>query len=157
MLVSSTMSQNVPEDPDAASEHLAVAEDYAARAVEALEAWVDSPASIQVNARVKRDYLVEAHSNLGMVRFQTADFAGAAEAFKDAVAVIPDDPYVHYRLGVAYNNSQNYDEAMASFARAVFLGLSDARPNLEQVYGAQNGTLDGLDEFIEARGAEVGQ
>lgn len=157
MLVSSMMSQNVPEDPDAASEHLALAEDYAARAVEALEIWVDSPASIQVNARVKRDYLVEAHSNLGMVRFQTADYAGAAEAFRDAVSVVPDDPILHYRLGVAYNNSQNMDEAVASLARAVFFGFADARANLEAAYQAKTGSLDGLDEFIEARGAELGQ
>lgn len=157
MLVSSMMSQNVPQDPDAASEHLAAAEDYAQRAVDALEAWIDSPASVQVNARVKRDYLVEAHSNLGMVRFQTADYAGAAEAFKDAVDVVPDDPILHYRLGVAYNNSQNPDEAVASLARAVFLGFSDARPNLETAYQAKNGSLEGLDEFIEAQGAELGR
>lgn len=156
MNVVQRMSQNLPEDPDAAGAQLETAADYATRAISELEVWVDSPDAALVNERVKRDYLVEAHTNLGMIHFQTGDFAAAAEAFNGAVGVVPDDPTLHYRAGVAYYNSQQVDEAASALAKAVFLNFSDARPALEAAYQAKTGSLDGLDDFIQAEGSQLG-
>ena len=155
MTIAQLMAQNVPQDAEASGPFLVEAEDYATRAVSAMEQWVASDASESAGDEEKANYLAEAHSNLGMIHFQTGEFAGAADAFAAAAEFIPTDPVLHYRLGVAYNNSQDVDGAARSLACAVFLGFSDARPALEAVYQVKNGSLDGLDAFIQSEGAQL--
>jgi Flp pilus assembly protein TadD len=151
------MSVNAPEDETTRRAFLEDAEGYATRAVAAMQEWIRSEASSEVSESQKADYMNQAYSNLGMIHFQTGDFTGAAEAFSGAAEALPRDPVSYYRLGVAYNNSQNVEGAASSLARAVFLGFADARPALEAVYQARSGSLDGLDEFIRGEGERIAE
>jgi Flp pilus assembly protein TadD len=157
MTVAQLMSVNAPEDETTRRAFLEDAEGYATRAVAAMQEWIRSEASSEVSESQKADYMNQAYSNLGMIHFQTGDFTGAAEAFSGAAEALPRDPVSYYRLGVAYNNSQNVEGAASSLARAVFLGFADARPALEAVYQARSGSLDGLDEFIRGEGERIAE
>jgi tetratricopeptide (TPR) repeat protein len=155
MTLAQTMTQNVPQE--GRGPFLEEAAGYATRAVTAMEEWVVSEASASVNEDLKAEYLAEAHSNVGLIHFQTGNYAGAAAAFEAATRAAPGDGVLYYRLGVAHNNSQNVDGAVSSFARAVFLGVTDARPLLEAAYQVKNGNLEGLDDFIRNEGEQTAQ
>jgi Flp pilus assembly protein TadD len=149
------MTQNVPQE--GRGPFLEEAAGYATRAVTAMEVWVVSEASASVNEDLKAEYLAEAHSKVGLIHFQTGNYAGAAAAFEAATRAAPGDGVLYYRLGVAHNNNQNVDGAVSSFARAVFLGVTDARPLLEAAYQVKNGNLEGLDDFIRNEGEQTAQ
>lgn len=156
MRVAQIMSVEVPDDPTAKKAHLEEAEGYASDAITALKEWVVSDASANVGQTQKDGLVAQAYSNLGMIYFQTPDYARAAEAFASAAEALPTNAALHYQLGVAYNNSQNIEAAASSLARAVYLGFDQGRPALESVYQAMHGgSLDGLDEFVETEGKQV--
>ena len=148
--------QRIPEDGPARTEHLEAAEDYAARAVDAVDAYVTSPDSAEIEDLEKAAMVSQANTALGMVHFQQQEFRDAALAYGRAADSVP-EAQLYFLLGVAHFNDQNVDPAVSALARAVFLDFPQpqARQLLEVAYEVQNGSLDGLDDYIESEGGQL--
>ena len=65
---------------------------------------------------------------------------------------------MHYMLGLAGANAQDIDVALPAFARAHYLApeIAEVRTTLEQLYEAKEGTLDGLEAYIQSEGTALG-
>ncbi len=148
--------QRIPEDGPARTEHLEAAEDYAARAVDAVDAYVTSPDSAEIEDLEKAAMVSQANTALGMVHFQQQEFRDAALAYGRAADSVP-EAQLYFLLGVAHFNDQNVDPAVSALARAVFLDFPQpqARQLLEVAYEVQNGSLDSLDDYIESEGSQL--
>ena len=74
-------------------------------------------------ADYKKGQMSQAHEALGMVAFARKNYAGAEEAFKQALEVSPQaDPMVLYRLGQTYSAQNKQDDAIAAFDKATAAG-----------------------------------
>lgn len=71
----------------------------------------------------------EALHLLGMIAFQTARSADAAELIRRAVQINPSNPYFHSNLGIALQNQGKLEEAVASYKNALRL-----KPDFADVY-----------------------
>lgn len=58
----------------------------------------------------------------GAGHYDAGKIEEAIEAFKQATKLQPDDPQIHYMLGIAYSKSKAYKESFESFKRAIRLG-----------------------------------
>jgi Flp pilus assembly protein TadD len=68
------------------------------------------------------------HFNLGVMRLQDQDTAGAIAALETATSLAPDVARYHLTLGVALLRERDYDRAMASFERARQLAPGESAP-----------------------------
>jgi Flp pilus assembly protein TadD len=64
-------------------------------------------------------------NNLGTSRSSAGDKAGAAEAFRQAIAADPTYAAAHYNLGLAYRNQGRMEESDREIWRAIELGVGD--------------------------------
>ena len=157
LTISRVMAERPPEDEQELEAHMDIAEEHAKHAIENVEALLRSPASDQMAEQQKAGLLSSVHGTLGFVYFHQKEYGDAAKEYETALEADRGDAIAHYRLGVTYNNDRKVDPALESLARAVFLGvpLPEVRQILEQVYELKNGSLEGLDEFIENEGQEL--
>jgi tetratricopeptide (TPR) repeat protein len=81
----------------------------------------------------------EIRFNLGTVRRQMRDYAGAVTDLEVAVKLKPDDAQYANNLGVAYRFANRYDDAVKAFQKAIALSPDDAsfHFNLAVVYRRQ--------------------
>ena len=89
--------------------------------------------------------------------FQMEEFGDAQREFRSAVEALP-DPVAYFSLGLAYVEDEEIEDAMAAFARSVFLGGStegQAREMLERLYEFENDSLDGLDAYVQSEGGRI--
>jgi tetratricopeptide (TPR) repeat protein len=158
MNVSTIMVQTPPEGAGREG-YLEEARGYAERSVEALGTFLAGPDSANLDEATRANLMKEAHSTLGLAAFQLEEWEAAASHYEDALGLAPNDPLAHYMLGLSHNNDQDLDGALSALARAVFLEFPDAqaRTSLEALYQRKNGSLDGLDEYIQSEGARIGQ
>ena len=157
--LSSTMAERVPEDGNAQEDHLDRAEEYSSDAIESLERLLAGPVGDQMGEEQKGNLLSAVHSTLGLVYLHQEEFADARDSYERALEAMPNDPVAHYRLGVAYNSDDEIDAALESLARSVYLkGVTEpeARELLNRLYAGRNGSLDGLDQFIQREGQSIG-
>lgn len=102
---------------------------------------------------------VIAHNLTGDVAYARRDYAGAIQAYRNALKHDPNNDYSYYRIGYSQWQLQDLDTAQESFAKAVVLGktyAARARQYLEQIYKPRhNNTLDGLDQLLAKAKAEV--
>ena len=159
MRVTDIMMQpdQMPQDQAALASYLEAVGDYATRAVDAVDALESGEApAADAEATDNLSLVARANSSLGMVRYMRGEYPEAAEAFDRSAESVP-DAQTYFLLGVAHNNSQNVDGAVSALARAVFLGFPSpqARQLLENAYDVKNGSLDGLDDFIQSEGAQI--
>ena len=155
VIVSSLMSQRPPQGAQAAREHWEKVEGYAKNAVVQAEAFLEGPDGAELDPAQKAANLARVHSTLGLVHFQQEEYADAIQAYEAAVAAVA-EPVSYYILGLSYNNAQQMDDASPAFARAVYLELPDARGALEQIYELKNGSLEGLEAYIQEEGQKIG-
>lgn len=105
------------------------AEQYAKRAIEGTPALTkpDGVSNDQFE-KDKNQTLAIAHSGLGLVNFQRADYAAAIAELEQSVKLAPrSDPTNYYVLGVARHNMSHFDEAAAAFRKcAEFQGSLQA-------------------------------
>ena len=87
------------------------------------------------------------------------DYAGAIQAYTEALKHDPKNDYAYFRIGYNQWQLQELDKAMEAFAKAVVLNKQNtakAREYLEQIYKPRhNNTLDGLDQLLAKAKAEV--
>jgi tetratricopeptide (TPR) repeat protein len=81
-----------------------------------------------IEGRVKSG-LARAHLNLGVMRAQARDFAGATVLLEKAAELQPDLPRVQYSLGVAAFNAGQYQKAADALTRALGAGSDVAETN----------------------------
>jgi len=76
------------------------------------------------------------HARDGLRHYKSGRFREAAEAFKQAAQLKPDDPAVRYSLGMCYVRLGRYMESIAPFREALRLNprLADGYPKLAAVY-----------------------
>jgi tetratricopeptide (TPR) repeat protein len=67
-----------------------------------------------------------AYLNLGVLKAQAEDFAGAAERFEKAAEADPEFPQVQYSLGVTRFNAKQFDRAVPALERAAAERPGDA-------------------------------
>lgn len=73
----------------------------------------------------------QAHASKGEEAFTAGDYLGAAKFYDQALKKNPDDPRLHYNAGTAAYKNNLYDEAIASFQKAL---KSDDLGLQEQTY-----------------------
>ena len=60
---------------------------------------------------------------LGLLSAEKEEYAQAIDFFKQALAVAPDNPHLHYSLAVSYQQAGDSERAMPHIRRAQELGL----------------------------------
>ncbi|MBI9091473.1 MAG: tetratricopeptide repeat protein [Desulfobacterium sp.] len=86
--------------------------------------------------RIQQQRIAEATVELGEAHLNQGNFTAALKVLLDAEKVIPNDPFLHNDLGVAYMGKERFDLAELHFKKAVAL-KSDyipARNNLGTAY-----------------------
>jgi TonB family protein len=73
-----------------------------------------------------------AYMQLGDLRSKNRDLAGAIDVYRKAVALGPDEPYWHERLGAALERNGDHDGALAEYRTAA--GLSPLDDGLQAKY-----------------------
>ena len=152
------MMAREPPSPGAdADAYLQRAENYARRALEQLDSYYTAPAWAALDAGRRTALASDAHLALGLVHSRRGDRQGAADAFQAAVRSRPMDALAWAMLGTARRELGDVDAWLSAYARAVHLGIPQPqlRADLETVFMARNGSLDGLDAFIEAEGSII--
>lgn len=78
----------------------------------------------------------EAKRNLGEGYYVKGDYASALREFLEAEALYPDDPYLHYDLGLTYKAKRRFDLAVKHFEKTIELNpkYSSAKNALGTVY-----------------------
>ena len=156
--VSSVMAERPPADEDERESHFALAEQYAESALDSLQRFLAGPGA-QTELAERASLLSAAHSTLGLVYLSQDELADAQDEYRRALEAVPDDPVAYFRLGEAYVQDGKPEEAIESLARSVYLkGVTEqlARDLLERVYELENESQDGLEEFIQREGQEIG-
>lgn len=87
------------------------------------EAHVKAGSSAALLARLAGSDTPVSHYQQGLVRFANAAEASgpAIDEFRRAVALAPNEPEFHYRLGVALLESEQYEDALRSLQKATEL------------------------------------
>ncbi len=128
---------------------------YADRAVEGVDLYL---LRADVSEEQQAGVMAQLYGTIGLATAQLGDWTAAAEAYRAAIDATPMAPNLHYMLGIVGANSNDIDIALPAFARAHFLApdVPDIRATLEQIYQASEGTLDGLDDYVQSEGASLG-
>jgi tetratricopeptide (TPR) repeat protein len=87
-------------------------------------------------------------TDLGIALLKIDHHREAVEAFKQAIADAPDNPWAHYNLGVAYVTTEDYTNARAQLLE--FLQLAQGRETQLPVFEAQQ-LLAEIDEAQTSR------
>jgi len=152
---SALMVQEIPEDPTARTELMERARDYSDRAVDGIDLFLlRSDLTDEQQAGVR----AELYGTMGLASIQLGDWGTAIAAYRAATNATPGAPNMHYMLGLAGANAQDIDVALPAFARAHYLApeIAEVRTTLEQLYEAKEGTLDGLEAYIQSEGTALG-
>ncbi len=149
------MTQEIPEDPAVRQDRMERARDYSDRALEGLDVFLlrsDLPEEQQNAARA------QIYSTLGMASAQLAEWQTAISAYRAAIQATPGSANPYYMLGISATNANDIDIALPAFARAHFLApeIAEIRSTLEQIYEVKEGSLDGIDAYVESEGAMIG-
>jgi tetratricopeptide (TPR) repeat protein len=156
-----TAAQVMAEQPADSDEGLVAnmerAEAYASSAVANLENLLSNARPDQVAEPEAARLRFTVHSTLGLVHSRQLDYEGAEREYLLALDAVPGDATTYFRLGLTYANTNKADDAMSALARAASIdpAFSAARQTLEQVYVQVNGSLEGVDEFIELEGQRL--
>jgi type IV pilus assembly protein PilF len=78
----------------------------------------------------------KAKRNLGEGYYGKGDYSSALREFLEAEALYPDDPYLHYDLGLTYKAKRRFDLAVKHFEKSIELNpkYSSAKNALGTVY-----------------------
>jgi Ca-activated chloride channel family protein len=83
----------------------------------------------------------------GIKAYQKSEWDNALQKFQDALLDDPENPVGHYNVGQAFYKKQNYEEALASYEKA--LNTPDAELR-EKIYYNQGNTYYQLNKYQES-------
>ena len=158
MTTSLLMAQQASQDGSDVTAYMQRARGYAENAVAGLDAFFAGPDAAGFDDERRSAYTADIQYTLGLANFQLEEWENAVTAYQAAIAAVPDDPTFYFMLGLASRQSGNVDGFLSAYARAVYLEIPqpEVRTDLETIYQALNGSLEGLDEFIANEGAQIG-
>ena len=158
--LSNVMAERPPAaDPDRAT-HLKHAEELSNEALAALAPFMATPAWTQLPNDQKAEMTSSLHYTLGLVYLNQKKFADSEKEFLAAKSAKPNDSITWFRLGIAYAQDNRLDLAMDALAKSVFLkGVPEpqARSILKQLYESKNKSSEGMEDFINKAGQNIGQ
>ncbi len=84
------------------------------------------------------------HIRIGEANIQARNYTQALKELQEAEKLTPNDPRVHYDLGIAYDNKGFVDEAVKEFQKAIALkpDYSEALNYLGTIYLEKQGRYD---------------
>jgi len=84
------------------------------------------------------------HIRIGEANIQAGQYPQALKALQEAEKLTPDDPKVHYDLGLAYDRMEFIDEAVKEFQKAIALkpDYSEALNYLGTIYLEKQGKYE---------------
>ena len=76
-------------------------------------------------------------AELAKFYFLNKKFEKSVEKYKEAIKLNPDDPHLHYNLGIVYESMNILDLAKKSFRKALNLdeNFTSAKEHLEKLVG----------------------
>ena len=100
-----------------------------------------------------------AHTNIGVVYYQSGRFDDAVTSLKKALEIDPKDAETHYMLGATYVQQQKLDDAEKAFNQAIELKpeLAEAYIGLGNVYLARKDIDKALSTLQKAAGLKPNQ
>ncbi len=104
-----------PQNP---TPHFTLGQILLRRSGNSTEKWTEAIAEFQKVIELEPNY-VDAYRYLGEISEYRQDYASAIHAFKELTRVMPYQPQFYLRLGNAYNQSGNKQEAIAAYERAI--------------------------------------
>jgi Flp pilus assembly protein TadD len=122
-------------------------------------AQLGSPAEAALHLRealrLEPDYAPDALDELGKLAAEAGDHAAAEALLREAVALAPGDPRLHYDLGLALRRAGRFAEARAAYRAALELdpGFVEARHNLaalDELEGDLPGARAGFEAALAA-------
>jgi tetratricopeptide (TPR) repeat protein len=143
------MVQNPPEDPAARRSQMERAREYSERADAGIDEFL---LRAQVSNEQQNAILGQMYSTMGKANEELGEWATALTAYEAATEAVPAEPNYHIQAGYAAANLNDIDAALSSFARAHILAPNDPglRTTVENLYQAREGSLDGLDAYIDS-------
>jgi len=111
------------------------------------KAWAEARQLYQM-LRGLAPQAVEIHNNLGLVQLELNQPEDAAESFRTAVALQPQDPVPLFNLGNALTDAEDYDGAFAAYRRALIL-----KPDFAEALNNMGSALMLAFQFPEAEQA----
>jgi tetratricopeptide (TPR) repeat protein len=138
------------------------AEEMARKAVAQVTALISSPAAAGMPPSQRADLLSSVHSTLGRLYLNQKKYAESQKSYLAAIAAKNDDPALYLALGVAFakQSPPKFNEAMNAFAKSIYLKGSteaQAREYLQVIYQQEKKSLEGLDQFIQMAGSDLGR
>ena len=159
-LLSNVMAERPPSNEDEKQKQMKRAEELADNALAALPGFLASPEASRLPAEAKGGLAAQLHYTLGLIYLHQKKLSSSQSEFLTALKSKANDPITYYRLGIAYVQDMKNDQAMEALGKSVFLkGVSEgqARDVLKQLYVNKNKSEQGLEEYIQAAGAKIGQ
>jgi tetratricopeptide (TPR) repeat protein len=135
VMLAEVMAGHTRENDLDKEQSLKKAEDYANKALDLIKNSTAPPPGVAVPAdqwpQYKKDLSAQAHDALGQIAVLRKNYPQAIENFKTAIteAAHP-DPATMDRLGKAYLDSKQYDDAIATADKV--LAMSDVQPVVKQ-------------------------
>jgi tetratricopeptide (TPR) repeat protein len=159
-MISNVMAERPPTNEAEKTQHMKRAEELANQALAALPAFLSSPEAAQLPDASKNDLTAQMHYTLGLIYLHQKRLGSAQQELVTALKSKPNDAITYYRLGIAYVQDMKNDQAMEALGKSVFLkGISEAgaRDVLKQLWVNKNKSEQGLEDYIKASGAKIGQ
>jgi len=131
---------------------------YAEHALEQLDVYFSGTTAAYFDGARLAAMAGEVHSTLGRISYELEDWPSAADSYSAAIEAVPDEPMFYAMLGLVSRERGDVDGYLSAYARAEYLDIPrpQVRAGLETIYEAVNGSLDGLDEFIQSEGTQTG-
>jgi hypothetical protein len=159
-MLSNVMAERPPTNEQERTKHLKRAEELANEALAALPAFLSSPGAANLPDTAKADLTSQMHYTLGLIYLHQKRLGSSQQEFLTALKSKSNDPVSYYRLGIAYVQDMKNDQAMEALGKSAFLkGVSEAgaREILKQLWVSKNKSEQGLEDYIKASGAKIGQ
>jgi len=160
LMLSNVMAERPPTNEAEKAKQMKRAEELANQALETLPKFLSSPDAANLPPQTKTELTSQAHYTLGLIYLHQKKLGPSQQEFLTAIKSKPNDPITYYRLGIAYVQDMKNDQAMEALGKSVFLkGVSEqgARDILKQLWVNKNKSEQGMDEYIKAAGAKIGQ
>jgi tetratricopeptide (TPR) repeat protein len=160
MMLSNVMAERPPTNETEKAAQMKKAEEYANQAIAALPAFFATPEAAQLPPAGKAEITAQAHYTLGLIYLHQKKLGPSEQELLTAIQSKANDPITYYRLGIAYVQDMKNDQAMEALGKSAFLkGVSEAgaRDVLKQLWKNKNKSEEGMEDYIKAAGAKIGQ
>jgi hypothetical protein len=159
-MLSNVMAERPPTNEAEKAKQMKRAEELADQALAALPGFLSSPEGSKLDAAAKNDLTAQMHYTLGLIYLHQKRLSSSEQELLTAIKSKSNDPIAYYRLGIAYVQDMKNDLGMEALGKSVFLkGVSEAgaRDILKQLWVNKNKSEQGMEDYIKASGAKIGQ